>query len=267
MIARNHLQVSDIYDACHAAGIKRGDLLLLHADAMATAQLPPAPTEQCLETLLSALEEYLGPQGTLILPTFSYSFCRDECYDPAHTPSTVGLLTEYFRRRPGVLRSHDPLFSVAAKGARAAEAVNADSAECFGPESFFAWLHANYARLGFLACSMSVATMVHYVERRTGVSYRHDKVFTGWVIGEDGSRQEGRVTYYVRDLEDGTVCDLRVLEKELRSSGALITATMGRVPFMTVGADDFCAKAEELLAWHPRCLTRRGAAELLRATA
>jgi aminoglycoside 3-N-acetyltransferase len=267
LIARVPLQVADIHDACQAAGIKLGDLLLLHADAMAAAQLPPGPVEQRLETLLSALEEFLGPLGTLILPTFTYSFCRNEEYDPIETPSTVGLLTEYFRQRPGVLRSSDPLFSVAAKGARAAEVASLDCAECFGPKSFFAWLHANKARLGFLACGLSVATMAHYAERRVGVPYRQDKVFTGRVVHADGSRKERQATYYVRDLEDGTVCDLRVLEKELRFSGALVTATMGRVPFMTVGADDFCSRAEELLAKHPRCLTRSGAAALLRESA
>ena len=49
---------------------------------------------------LETLREIVGAQGTLIMPTFTYSACNDEVFDPRYTPSTVGALTEYFWRQP-----------------------------------------------------------------------------------------------------------------------------------------------------------------------
>jgi len=48
---------------------------------------------------------------------------RAKNWDPATTPSSVGWLTEYFRTRPGTIRSDHYSHSVAAAGARAREFV------------------------------------------------------------------------------------------------------------------------------------------------
>lgn len=32
------------------------------------------------------------------MPTFTYSFCKNEIYDKLNSKSTVGVLTEYFRK-------------------------------------------------------------------------------------------------------------------------------------------------------------------------
>jgi aminoglycoside 3-N-acetyltransferase len=45
-------------------------------------------------------------------------------YSPLQTPSSVGILSELFRRRRGVQRSHHPLSSVACIGPRTAEILS-----------------------------------------------------------------------------------------------------------------------------------------------
>jgi len=81
--------------------------------------------------LLEALESAIGPDGTLCMPTHPLykddpGFMYDKSdlvlhYSVRKTPSKVGLLTEFFRRQPGTLRSLHPLSSLAARGPLAAE--------------------------------------------------------------------------------------------------------------------------------------------------
>jgi aminoglycoside 3-N-acetyltransferase len=73
--------------------------------------------------VVGALEDVVGPDGLILMPSFNLveRERRAEIWDPASTPSTVGWLTEFFRRMPGTYRSDHYSHSVAArgKGARA----------------------------------------------------------------------------------------------------------------------------------------------------
>ena len=73
------------------------------------------------------LEEILGEDGTLVVPTFNYSFTQGDVFDIRHSPSSVCVISEYFRNRTGVVRSSDPIFSVAAKGRHANRFADSNS--------------------------------------------------------------------------------------------------------------------------------------------
>jgi aminoglycoside N3'-acetyltransferase len=70
--------------------------------------------------VIRALMDALGPEGTLVMPSWGSD---DEApFDPARTPvsSDLGVTAELFRRFPGVRRSNHP-FAFAALGPAAAE--------------------------------------------------------------------------------------------------------------------------------------------------
>ena len=69
------------------------------------------------DTVLDALSEYMEP-GLLVLPTHTWSYINAENprFYVDDSPSCVGILTELFRKRPGVVRSLHPTHSVAALG-------------------------------------------------------------------------------------------------------------------------------------------------------
>ncbi len=104
----------DLRPALNALGVRPGDALMVHSDAGAVQALGWAPSD-----LIDHLLEYLGSAGTLLMPSHPklYRIERGEAYDPRRSPSTVGLLTELFRRRPSVVRSLYPVSSVSALGA------------------------------------------------------------------------------------------------------------------------------------------------------
>ncbi len=249
---------ADIVEAFKLCGVRRGDTLMLHADAIVLAQLPAMTPEARFDVLFDALDEVLGAEGTLVMPTFTYSFTKGEPFEAAATPSAVGLLTEAFRTRPGVRRSGDPIFSVAARGRLADRFAEAATDDCFGPNSAFAILAAQNAWLACLGCGLDRLTFTHYVEQAVGVDYRAFKTFTG-VRVEGGVETPGSTRYFVRDLERRTITDLSRLKAALIQAGALATASVGRVGLSAVRCADFEAAARALIAQNPSALIQEGA--------
>jgi aminoglycoside 3-N-acetyltransferase len=79
--------------------------------------------------LLSVLLAVCGPYRTLVMPAFiiggrtfdTRTYFKARPFDIRRTPSEMGLLTEAFRRTPGVMRSLHPTCSICALGPLAAE--------------------------------------------------------------------------------------------------------------------------------------------------
>ncbi|MSS73749.1 MAG: AAC(3) family N-acetyltransferase [Candidatus Latescibacteria bacterium] len=106
----------------HALGVTPGDLLFVHASFRSLG-----PVEGGAETVVRALEDALGPDGLLLMPSFNLvePDRRAETWDIRTTPSTTGWLTEFFRRMPGTHRSDHYSHAVSARG-KGAEAFVAD---------------------------------------------------------------------------------------------------------------------------------------------
>ena len=71
------------------------------------------------ETVMEALLQALGNEGTLVVPTFTDEVVaryNGFVFDVSNTPSYVGAITEAARARPDALRSHHPWHSVSAIG-------------------------------------------------------------------------------------------------------------------------------------------------------
>jgi len=97
------------------------DILMVHSSVNA---MKPMFTGGALD-LVHMLLEFCGPSRTLVMPAFYFgengegahaAFKRNPRFDLTRTPSQMGLMTEMFRRSPGVLHSRHPVYRVAAKG-------------------------------------------------------------------------------------------------------------------------------------------------------
>ena len=104
-----------------AVGVEPGDLLFMHSSFTSLG-----PVEGGAGAMIGALEDAVGPDGLLLLPSFNLveGERRAETWDVATTPSTVGWLTEFFRLMPGTARSDHYSHSVAARGRGAREFVS-----------------------------------------------------------------------------------------------------------------------------------------------
>jgi aminoglycoside 3-N-acetyltransferase len=115
-------------DLCHvfaALGMKTGDNVMVHSSLSSFGRV-----EGGADTVIDALLETVGSEGTIVMPTFSVNRIKhDEFteeilpFDPSETPVWTGTVAERFRKRPGVIRSTHPTHSLAALGPRGKKLV------------------------------------------------------------------------------------------------------------------------------------------------
>ena len=151
-------------------GIKPQDTLLIHSSMKAIGEVDGGA-----DTVLDAFSEYLAP-GLLVLPTHTWRQINAEynVFDVVNEPSCVGILTNLFRQRPGVVRSWHPTHSVAALGADALEFIsgeeNMDSPcprnGCWGK------LYDRRAKILFLGANINRNTIIHGVEEWANIPNR-----------------------------------------------------------------------------------------------
>lgn len=175
-------------------GVARGDVLMIHSFLPALGHLADGA-----EGLYRALREQLGASGTLIVPTFTYSFCHGQEFDVRRSPSTVGSFTEFVRCRDEAVRSEDPIFSVAAVGREADALTRIRQPVCFGPGSVFELLEDVDMKILLLGIDYQKSlTYFLHLERLAGVPYREDKVFTGRIIDRGGNSRTASFVYFIR---------------------------------------------------------------------
>jgi aminoglycoside 3-N-acetyltransferase len=175
----------------------------------------------------------VGRNGNIIMPTFSYSFCKKEIFDPKTTPSTVGALTEYFRKLKGVKRSMDAIFSVAALGPDKDYFTNVGT-NCFGERSIFEKLYFKNVKIIFLGETFDI-TYMHFIEQRFGIPYRFIKEFNGQVRLRN--KLMDSVFYYnVRQLDKNIEYDLEGIADFLNNRGVLKKVKLGNSKIRAVNA-------------------------------
>lgn len=182
--------------------------------------------------------DVLGPSGTLLVPTYTYSIGKGEIFEVEKTPSVIGQFTEIFRKRPGVIRSRDPMLSTAGYGAQARDILRTISHSCYGDGSTFAKLHELNAKISTLGVSLYWATFRHYIEEQAQVPFRFNKSFTG-VVREDGESTTETWTYFAAYRDARCEPNGLPLEQRVREAGLLRIVPIGRGELMTISAADY----------------------------
>ncbi len=104
-------------------GILPGDTVMIHSSYRSLGSI-----EGGAKSFFDWLIEYLGVEGTIVFPAFSYSYVNksNPIFNRLTTPTCVGYLPAYFRTEvDGVVRSMHATHSCTARG-RLAEYLTAD---------------------------------------------------------------------------------------------------------------------------------------------
>lgn len=232
-----------------AAEIERGSTVYLGVD-MARVPLPDYPAtlersairrrevEWCA-FLLDVLQGRVGVEGTLLAPTFSYAYARTATpYFHETSPSETGAFTEFFRTRPGVVRSFHPLNSISGVGPNARAILEDVGRAGYGARSPFARLRAFDTRFLFLGAPLGITlTYAHHLEHMYGVNHMYHKVYSV-PAHREGRPEPGPWTCFVRYLGVGIEAGIGRLEEELRSSRLLKEAAANGRIVQSVGVAD-----------------------------
>ncbi len=160
----------DLIKSFKKIGIDPEGTLLVHSSMKAVGEV-----EGRADTVIDAFMEYME-NGLLIFPTHSWSEenNEDNIFNPKTEKSCVGILTNIFRKREGVVRSLHPTHSLAAYGEEAEEFISNEEKfntpcprkGCYGK------LYDREAHILFLGCTLKNNTFIHGVEEWNDIPNR-----------------------------------------------------------------------------------------------
>jgi aminoglycoside 3-N-acetyltransferase len=184
---------------------------------------------------IDAFLEVLGSQGTLVVPTYTYSIGRGEVFEVETTPSSIGEFPEVFRRRKEVIRSRDPMLSCAAIGPNGDAILRNISRSCYGEGSSFHRLRDANAKICTLGISLYWATFRHHIEEAANVPFRFPKQFTG-TVRERGTDALETWSYFAAPFVECCQPNGLPLERRAREKGLVSIAPVGRGEIMVIDA-------------------------------
>jgi aminoglycoside 3-N-acetyltransferase len=162
------VSTDELFDDLTRLGLEQGDQIMVHASLSRVGWIQGGPG-----ALIDILQRIVGGEGLLLMPTFNhgapFSKRGNGFYDPLHTPSSSGLLSEEFWRLPQVFRSMSPTHPVAAWGAGAEELVSGHEAtSTMGPGSPIAKLCERGGKLLHLGTDHRMSSAKHLAEMLEG---------------------------------------------------------------------------------------------------
>lgn len=159
------LTKDEVLQGLRTLGVKPGMVVMAHSSLSAFG-----PVDGGADTVIEALLEAVGPEGTLLMPAMGSA----AVFDVTETPSNVGTITDVFWRRPDVTRSLHPTHSAAGKGPLVAPilAGHLEQDSAIGPESPWGRVaqHPD-GHILFLGCDQDRNTLLHTAEDLVNGAY------------------------------------------------------------------------------------------------
>ena len=215
-------------------GVEQGDTLLVHSSYKSFGEVEGGP-----QTVVRALEGALGPQGTLIMPTFNFDFNKGVPWDVRTTPSKMGVLTELVRKDPRARRVFHPFYSFAILGKHADMLGGLRYKSSYERNSVFGKLRDLDGKIMVIGLSYTNSmTFFHHIEQMEGVDYRFLKQFTGKVTDENGNTYTDTFEMLVRDIDKGVITEVDPMGKLMEEAGIIKIRRIGEADVKLMKANE-----------------------------
>lgn len=246
MPARLAVTRDRLIDDFRALGLSRGDRVALHSSLKSIGFVLGGA-----ETVIGALMEVVGPVGIILMPVFSRPAPR---FVMTETPSRTGLVTETFRRMPGVVRSPHPTHSVAVWGAEAEEvAAGHEQATGLGVDSPFHRLAKRGSLVVLVGCDSRSSSIIHVAEAIAQVPYLK-VTYPGYDIPMTVVYPDGRERMVEPRENPGDSSAFLVVEEELHRRGLIREGQVGQAGALAMKGMDLIETALALLRGNPTAL-------------
>ena len=244
----------DIINSLKNIGLKNGDNIFIHSDIGLFGLLKEGKNQNDYYKIFKrAIFKVIGDAGTMINPTFSYSFCKGEKFDPKNTPSDCGLFSNLSLTDKEAIRSEDANFSVVAIGENAKYFTENPAKYSFGKDSFWERFLNKNGKILFFNISHSFPTFIHYIEKLLNVPYRYDKAFKGKIIFNH-SITEKVFYHYVNDKQKNNTLGIEKFTKKALEADIVRSANLGRGKIDLISSNDILELAKKEIKKDPAFL-------------
>ncbi|MDT8340393.1 MAG: AAC(3) family N-acetyltransferase [Longimicrobiales bacterium] len=197
---------ADLAVCLRSLGVREGDTLMVHSSFPATSGFTGKPGD-----VIDALREVIGTGGHIMMVSLPYTGAtvdhleRGLVFDVRRTPSRMGIVSEFFRRRPGVLRSLHPSHPILVEGPEAGAMVRGHEEALFpcGPGSPFQAGMDRDGKIVLLDAPLSTMTLFHWLEHelreRLPFPLYHEPAYEAMVVDAAGERRTVRTLAFSRE--------------------------------------------------------------------
>ncbi|MEO6907330.1 MAG: AAC(3) family N-acetyltransferase, partial [Abditibacteriaceae bacterium] len=246
-----------LLEELRSLGLAEGDHVMMHSSLSSFGNL-----EGGADTLLDAVLEIVGDEGTLLLPTLTYDgsitlFLRKtQEMDLRTARSFMGRVTETARLRSDFVRSIHPTHPVVAKGKRAADLMGehhlGDSA--VGEKSPYAKLsQIGNGKVLLIGVDHNKNTLIHAAEE-----YYTPYIFNGEIFNVKTTATDGEIyDVAVKGYCIGTHRNFQAVQPYLEKAGFVQQRTIGNSVVSLVQAKGLMETLQRLLTDDPNFLLAR----------
>lgn len=223
-----------------AIGIRPGDSVLVHSSLSKIGFV-----EGGAKTLVDALSEVTGEEGTLLFPSFpakgrNKTYLEEHPYfDIQHTPSQMGAVTEYFRKLDHVYRSFHPTDCVCARGPLAEYYTSTHFGQLTPYNAFspFRKLCDKKGKILMLGTTLNGAcTSLHTLEDAVDFKFPvyDKKIFDVEMTGPDGKKSRMKTKVHNPAYSAKRNCD--ALKPMFEREQVLVNGMIGEAECMLIDA-------------------------------
>ena len=246
-----------------ALGIEEGDSLMMQSSFSNLNGFSGDAVD-----VLDCVQKVLGPDGNLFMVSMPYGGSAREylnerrLFNVRRTPSQMGLLSELFRRRKGVLRSANPLHPILAFGPRAEWLVagHEDLQHSCGENSPFERMLELDTKALLFDVDLDVLTFMHYLEhmfRDTApVDVYTPEPIAASIIDRNGVQKDISVYAFASDAMK--LRNFGVVYDEVLRRGLVRAARIGNTNLQVVRLRDVMEAGQALVAQGIHIFARPG---------
>jgi aminoglycoside 3-N-acetyltransferase len=235
-------------------GVPSGGLLMVHSSLRSLGHVAGGA-----HTVVGALLEALGPDGTLVVPTFTYPIAREPgfVFDPLRTPSLMGAISDSARRHPGAQRSIHLWHSIAAIGPLAETIVTAGGESAWDSDSPMRQIRDRDGQYLLLGVPYQNLTAVHVCEIELQVRYRKPVRVEAKMRRADGSLAS-LVSSGCPPRPGHPGSDFNRLGQRMEDAGLVRIGEVGNAIARLFGGHDLTREARKLYEQDPNGFLRQG---------
>ena len=206
-----------IFEKLKNGGLNKNDVVMLHSNIGPLFKfLKKQKYNFEVKDIAECIMEYFSSNGTLIIPTFNFEFCKGKSFSLKNTPSKMGVLSEEIRNLNKFNRTSHPVYSFVVIGNFQKNFIQIDNFEAFSKESPFGLMLGIGTKIvAWNLPDQNSMTFYHFIERENGVDYRFDKIFNGKYVDKKKEIKKKKYSVFVRDENKGVITDVSGMEKIL----------------------------------------------------
>lgn len=236
MRKNRHLYTQDdVHDALSAAGLETGDSAFFTTGLGMLGSAQGVKTQDDLNALhLNSYKNCVGHSGNIFVPTYSYTFGgstvdQPKIYDPRSTPAEIGPFPNYFFKQDEVLRSLDPMVSVAGLGPLVRETFDQLPKTSYGHGCLYErFLNIPRMKAVSVGLGPNWTPFIHYADFLNKVAFRYDKLFYGGLRMPSGETDYSYWVYSVRARIEESWADAHRLGNLATEAGIWKFSELGR---------------------------------------